>query len=63
MMCLLSALTIFVTAFSGCAKEETNSTKSDKKTESAVPEITFYRTDNPAIETDWARVRDSPVVK
>ena len=63
----ISILTLGAMLFSGmigCGNKAEGDPQTDKPAESNTPvEITIFKTDNPSIETTWASVKNSPVVK
>lgn len=63
----ISILTLGAMLFSGivgCGSNGDGNIQADKPAEDNTPvEITIFKTDNPSIETTWASVKDSPVVK
>lgn len=62
LVCLMTG-TMLASSLAGCGKTAETGKNVASTEESGVPEITIFKTDNPSIDTTWASVKDSPVVK
>ena len=62
-ICILMMGTILLAGLSGCGSKTAVEQEAEVKEEVQVPEITIFKANNPSLDTTWALVKDSPVVK